>query len=162
MLLSIGLLLIGLIAIIVEFFVPAMGLVGILGAGSIGGSVVLVFIQKGTMLGSIFLIVVLIIVPFFIAVCFKIFPHTFMGKRLILGNVQKREGGYASYSAERYIDLNGKMGTTLTVLRPSGIVLIEKKKYSVVTAGEYIDKGLQVRVVKTEGSRIIVREAQGG
>ncbi len=156
--LAIGLLIAGLIAIIVEFFVPAGGLVGILGAGCIIGSVVMVFVEHGSVLGSIFLLIALVVVPLLIIFYFKVFPRTFMGRRLILGEVQKREGGFASYTAEKYTDLAGKEGTVLTDLRPSGRVLIDSRKYSVVTAGEYIEEGRHVKVIKVEGSRIIVRE----
>lgn len=156
--LAIGLLLVGLVAIIVEFFVPAGGLVGLAGLGSIIGSIVLVFINQGAMLGSIFLVIALIVVPLLIIVYFKVFPRTFIGRRLILKEVQEREGGYASYSAKMYSDLTGKEGLTLTVLRPSGRVLIDSRKYSVVTAGEFIEQGRPVKVVKVEGSRIVVRE----
>ena len=156
--LAIGLMIAGLIAIIVEFFVPAGGLVGILGVASIVGGVVMMYMQYGNTLGSIFLILALVLVPALVVFYFKVFPRTFMGKRLILGEEQKREGGYASYTEKRYADLVGKMGTALTVLRPSGMISIDRQKFSVVTAGEFIDQDKPVKVVKVEGSRIVVRE----
>ena len=50
---AVGLMIAGLIAIIIEFFVPAGGLVGVLGLASIIGGVVYAFINYGTTAGSI-------------------------------------------------------------------------------------------------------------
>ncbi len=155
--LSVGLLLVGLIAVIVELFVPAGGLVGLLGLGSIIGGVVTAYQDHGVVMGSIMLASALVLVPVFIILYFKIFPRTFMGKRLILHGSQERESGYTSYTASRYADLVGKEGSAVTVLRPSGSVVIEGRKYSVVTGGEYLDVGSRVRVLTVEGSRIIVK-----
>jgi membrane-bound serine protease (ClpP class) len=155
--LPVCLLLVGLVAVIVELFVPAAGLVGLLGLGSIIGGVVTAYRDHGVLMGSIMLISALVLVPLFIILYFKVFPRTFMGKRLILHSTQEREKGYASYTAARYEDLVGKEGTAMTVLRPSGAVMIEERKYSVVTGGEFIDAGSRVRVLKVEGSRIIVK-----
>ncbi len=157
---AVGLMVAGLIAIIIEFFVPAGGLVGILGLASIIGGVVYAFINYGTTIGSIFLFVALIAVPLIIVIYFKVFPRTFIGKWLILGEAQNREKGYATYTEEKYADLIGKEGVAMTVLRPAGRALIDNKKYSVVTAGDYIEAERKIKVLKVEGSRIIV--AKGG
>ncbi|MEE9308342.1 MAG: NfeD family protein, partial [Spirochaetia bacterium] len=79
---------------------------------------------------------------------------------LIIQDRQDAEKGYASYTPEKYSDLSGKEGASLTVLRPVGMVLIEGQKYSAVTGGEFIEKNQPIRVIKVEGSRIVVR--QGG
>ncbi|MEM5592240.1 NfeD family protein [Niallia circulans] len=51
-----------------------------------------------------------------------------------------------------------KTGVTLTALRPAGVILIEDERIDVVSDGSFIDKGKKVKVVKAEGSRIVVRE----
>jgi membrane-bound serine protease (ClpP class) len=155
--LSVGLMAVGLIAVIVELFVPAAGLVGLLGLGSIIGSVVTAYRDHGTVMGTVMLVTALVLVPLCIILYFKIFPRTFIGRRLILHDTQDREKGYASYTASRYEDLLGSEGTAITVLRPSGSARIDEHKYSVVTGGEYLDAGSRVRVIKVEGSRIIVK-----
>lgn len=50
----------------------------------------------------------------------------------------------------------GAEGISLTVLRPSGTVEIDGKCYDVVTQGEMIEKGARVRVIETDGYRILV------
>ena len=161
MLIEISLLIIGIAAIIIEFFVPAFGIVGILGGGSIIAGIVMVYRRAGPRIGSIFLISAIILVPLLIIIYFKIFPRSFIGRRLILSKNQEQKEGYTSYTADKYAGLTGKNGETLTDLRPVGNIIIDKKRYSALTSGEYIDKGKKIYVSKIEGSRIIVRERSG-
>jgi membrane-bound serine protease (ClpP class) len=46
----------------------------------------------------------------------------------------------------------------MTDLRPSGTVVIDDKRYDVVTGGEYLDHGTKVKVVAVEGSKVVVRK----
>jgi len=158
--LAIGLAAAGVLAVIIELFVPAAGIIGIAGLGAIIASIVIVFQRLGNLIGSIYLAVVLILVPVFIVAYFKFFPRSLVGRWLISRDRQDAEKGYASFTQGKYSGLAGKEGTSLTVLRPVGMVLIEGQKYSAVTGGEFIEKNQPIRVIKVEGSRIVVR--QGG
>jgi membrane-bound serine protease (ClpP class) len=155
----IGLMVIGLLAMFVEIFVPAGGLIGIAGLGCYIAGIVLTFRNFNTVVGYVMLAVSLVSAPVFFALAFKIFPKTFMGKRLILRQSQQSDSGYTSFSSEKYANLQGQEGVALTKLRPSGMVEIGGKKYSVVTAGEFIDTGDRIKVSTTEGSRIVVRKS---
>ena len=157
-LLSLGLCLAGLAAIIVEFFVPAAGLIGVLGLGSIIGGIVMAYLRYGTNVGAAFLIGTVIVTPAVIALYFKLFPRSFVGRWLILRGEELPEQGFSSFTQSRYTELAGKNGSALTSLRPSGTALIDGSKQSVVTAGEFIERGEQIIVSKVEGSRIIVRK----
>ncbi len=166
---SLGLCLAGLAAIIIEFFVPAAGLIGILGFGSMVAGIVLAYNGYGTVTGTVFLIGTLIATPAVIALYFKLFPKSVVGRWLILrGNREKDiDSGNAGESDDTatipgdpgpYPDLKGKTGKTVSSLRPSGTVEIDGRTYSVVTGGEYIDRGETVIVRKVEGNRITVRK----
>ncbi|MBN1838029.1 MAG: hypothetical protein JW820_19380 [Spirochaetales bacterium] len=154
---AIGLAVAGVVAIIVEMFVPALGLIGAGGLAAIVVSIVMVYRQFGTLVGSIYLGAAIVVLPVLIVLYFRYMPRSFVGKRLIQHEVQEREAGYASYTAERYEGLVGKQGNAVTVLRPVGTVLIDGSKYSAVTAGEYVEKDQPVVVTRVEGSRIVVR-----
>ena len=157
-LLSLGLCVAGLAAIIVEFFVPAAGIIGVVGFGSIVAGIVLAFLNYGTSVGAIFLIGAVIVTPVVIGLYFKFFQRSFVGKWLILRDSQKKTEGFSSFKQERYSDLAGKKGTSLTVLRPSGSAMIDGVKHSVVTGGDFIGKGENVVVSRVEGSRIVVKK----
>jgi membrane-bound serine protease (ClpP class) len=158
--LAIGLAAAGVLAIILEVFVPSAGIIGIAGLGSIIASIVIAYQRLGNLIGSIYLAVVLVLVPVFIVLYFRFFPRSPVGRWLISQDRQDPEKGYSSFTPEKYVDLVGKEGTSLTILRPVGTVRIDGQKYSAVTGGEFIEKDKPVKVVKVEGSRVVVR--QGG
>ena len=75
--------------------------------------------------------------------------------RIILTDSTNTESGYVS-NINRH-DLIGKVGILVTDLRPSGTLLLEGERIDVVSEGSFVTKGTQVKVIKTEGSRIVVR-----
>jgi membrane-bound serine protease (ClpP class) len=52
----------------------------------------------------------------------------------------------------------GETGIARTVLRPSGKMAIGKDIFDVVTQGEFIQQGSEIRVVNIKGARIIVKQ----
>lgn len=153
-----ALILLGVVAILVETIVPAFGLIGILGGGgSILAAIALTFVHRGPLDGTLVLFSAMIIVPIAVAAGFRLFPRTPIGRRLILSTGQSTEGGYTSYTEQEYEGLAGAEGVALTTLRPSGVARFNGKKYSVVSAGEYIEADAAVRVIRVEGSRVVVR-----
>ena len=155
--LPIVLLIVGILAFIIEIFVPASGILGAFGLVLIIVSVVMSYIKMGSMTGSIFLIISLISLPTLFALAFKIFPKTFFGKKLILSDSQKKEDGFESNPEESYKVLEGHEGNALTALRPTGIALIDSKKYNVMSSGEFIEKNALIKVIKVEGNKITVK-----
>jgi membrane-bound serine protease (ClpP class) len=156
--LSIILLIAGMIAIFLEIFIPAGGVIGIIGAGCMIGGIVNAYLNIGSLEGTILLVSALVATPVFIALALKVFPHTYFGKKLILDKTLSREEGYSASEEKKYSLLAGQEGIALSPLRPSGMVKIRDSKYSVVTSGEFIAKDAKVRVIQVEGNRIIVRE----
>ncbi len=158
LLLPISLFILGLIAIIVELFVPAGGLIGVLGVGLVISSVISAYTKFGLVIGTIFLLISIIFLPILFVLTFKIFPHTFAGKIFILKDSQKKEQGFTSHDEEKFIVVLKKEGITLTPLRPIGLARIDNKKYNVTTTGEFINKEEKIRVIKVEGNKIVVRK----
>jgi membrane-bound serine protease (ClpP class) len=148
---------VGFIALFLELFVPAAGIIGAAGIICMLVATVLAYNSLGKIVGSLFLAGVLVGTPAMIMLGLKVFPKSFIGKRLILFRSMEQEYGFTSSDVEKYRDLLGKEGITLTMLRPSGMVRINGKKYSVVTSGELIERDQTVHVIKVEGNRIVVR-----
>ena len=74
---------------------------------------------------------------------------------LILKARLNREQGFRSTEAmEVFL---GKVGRTLTTLRPTGSADFDGVKLDVVSDGEYIEPGCPVEITKVEGRRILVR-----
>ncbi|WP_071395815.1 NfeD family protein [Bacillus tuaregi] len=144
----------GIILILLELVLPG-GIIGIFGFGAFLASFFLAgnnFVQMGISLLIAFSISILACV-----VMIKVYDKKMkFFKKLILTDSTSTEQGYVSN--QNRTELVGVVGTCLTDLRPSGMVVIGEERIDVVSEGEFIAKGSQVKVVKTEGSRIVVRE----
>ena len=56
-------------------------------------------------------------------------------------------------------ELNGKIGTTSTKLRPSGKAKIGGQHVDVISNGEFIESGASIRVVSVKGAIVTVEQA---
>lgn len=77
-------------------------------------------------------------------------------KKIILNDSTSTENGYVS-NVNR-LDLIGREGVTKTPLRPSGTVIVDDERIDAVTEGGFIKANERVKIVKVEGSRIVVRD----
>lgn len=148
--------LLGFGAIILEFFVPSAGVIGVLGAGFVITGIVLTFTNFGLMAGSIFLLACAIIGPTIIYFYFKLFPKSYFGKKLILDNVMDSSEGYVAGGKDSNNDLLDVEGVSVTNLRPIGEAVINNKRYNVTTLGDYINIDSKIKVIKIEGNTIFV------
>lgn len=86
---------------------------------------------------------------------FKILPKTTFWQKTRLSMTQNKKMGYQVASPELE-DLKGKTGKALTMLRPSGTVIIDAKHYDVMADNEFIEKDTEVKVKDVQGNKIIV------
>ncbi|WP_240501862.1 nodulation protein NfeD [Bacillus sp. MUM 13] len=151
---SIGLFAAGVVLVLLELFVPG-GIIGAFGLAAIVGSLFLAAESAVEMAISLLIALAVSVIAAILFV--KVFGKEMkFFKKIILTDSTNTEQGYIS-SPDRS-DLLGQTGMTLTDLRPAGTVLIGEERVDVVTEGGFISKNSAVRVVKTEGSRIVVRE----
>lgn len=144
-----ALLILGLILICLEVFVPG-GIAGTLGALALAGSVVLAF--RNTDFGPLWLLVALGSALVSVLVAIRTVARTALGRKLFL---HASESGYSG--ADRTLDeLAGKTGVAVTDLRPAGIAEIEGRRVDVVTEGEYLARDTEIAVKSVSGNRIVV------
>ncbi|MFH1613348.1 MAG: NfeD family protein [bacterium] len=134
------------------FIIPGFGAIGIIG---------LIFIITGCylllklsfLLGLLIGLVNLIVIIFLM----KNFAKTKLWKKITLNTQENKNQGYSIQieSSENFLN---KDGITLTSLRPSGAIEIEGKRLDVLTFGEFLEKGVKVKIVKIEGNKIVVEE----
>ncbi|MFC4320827.1 NfeD family protein [Litchfieldia salsa] len=145
---------VGIVLILLEFVVPG-GVLGFLGLGAIITSMFLATDDVGHMALSLLISFSITIVVSIIL--FKVFGKKMrILRKIVLSDSTNTESGYIS-NVNR-VELIGKEGFALTTLRPSGTALINNERVDVVTEGGYIEQNKKVVVIKTEGTRIIVRE----
>ncbi len=148
------LLLLGVVLLIVEFFVPG-GILGLLGIGAIIGSLLMSGYDIGHMSMSI-------AIAFMVAVIASVILFRRIGldkgvfRHIILRDQTTTELGYVS-TANR-LELLGLEGNTVTPLRPAGTAVFDNERLDVVSEGSFIETDRNVKIVKVEGARIVVRE----
>nr|WP_286184436.1 nodulation protein NfeD [Bacillus sp. SD075] len=151
---SLAMFIIGVILVLVEFFIPG-GIIGLLGFTAIVGSLFLATGDPVHMTISLLIAVTVSILVFILLV--KVFGKQMkFFRKMILTDATKTEQGYVSNPNR--LDLLGVEGKALTDLRPSGTALVKEERVDVVTEGSFISKGSPITIVKVEGSRVVVRE----
>jgi len=158
----------GVVLLLVEIFViPGFGIAGVTGLAavllalgfSLIGNIGFSF-PSGQAISSAVLtlassLVMLIIAMFSLG---RMLPRSERFSELILMPTLSTDTGHTS--AQTHIEWLGKIGTSITDLRPSGTAEIGDERIDVVTSGEYIEKGSSVEVVSVEGSRVRVRKTR--
>lgn len=146
----------GLGLVVLEVFVPSGGVLGFLSVSALLASIGLAFYQ-GLEPGLVFLCVAALGVPSVLAIAFKWWPHTPMGRRLLL-NIPTEDEVRPDTPLRRTLrQLVGKTGVAKTLMLPSGAVLIDGNTVDALSEGIPIDPGQRVRVIEVRGSRVVVR-----
>ncbi len=148
------LLVIGLLMVCLEVFIPG-GVVGTLGGFFLIASIVLAFVERGSPFGFYWVGGVLVLTLLAIFISVRLLPGSPAGKRLFLSFSQT---GYSAVE-EGLEGWVGKRGEAITNLRPAGMMEIEGERVDVVTGGEYLPRGATVEVIRVDGNRVVVSEA---
>jgi len=144
----------GILLLTIEAFVPGFGVPGVGGIICIIASIVLAADSVAT--ATISLLISFILTGIAMFLILKFAPRNKHFDRIILATEMNREIGIrASKNYEEYLD---QIGTVTTFLRPSGTVDINGVLLDVVSEGAFIEIGTQVKVIKVEGRKIIVRK----
>lgn len=86
----------------------------------------------------------------------KLFPKTSLFTKLVHVGSASSDAGFDGTDEKKNQPLVGKVGVAKSVLRPSGIAVIDGKRVDVVTQGAFIEAGTKIRVKEVKGVRIVV------
>ena len=148
--------LLGLVLLIVEVFMPGFGLPGITGIVLEMVCIALTYFAHGSMAALGVTLIILAVIAIAISLALRSANKGRLSKSaVILTETESAEEGYV---ASRDMDVFlGKIGQTTTVLRPAGMAEFDGVKLNVQSDGEYIAKGVTVRVDHVDGPRVVVR-----
>jgi membrane-bound ClpP family serine protease len=151
-----ALIVIGLLLMAAELFLPTGGIVFVLGvAGSIAG-IAIAFNRSSTQ-GVVSLIVVVVLVPIVGPILMHYWPRTSIGKRFLLSGPEE-DATIAQMPVHLELEaLRGRYGKTLSPLRPSGVADFDGRRVDVLTEGTMIEAGQWVKVLDVKAGRVIVR-----
>lgn len=150
------LLLVGLLLVFLEFYLPG-AILGTIGAIFLIFSLVLFAFGATTpWITFLYFIVVIVLVGFTIRFALWNIRRTTHQNTLFLSDDQT---GYKASSYNHSIV--GKEGVALTDLKPSGFIEIEDQDYQAMAETGYLIKGTPVTVIGGQGAYLIVRKQNG-
>jgi membrane-bound serine protease (ClpP class) len=151
------------------FLLPGFGLAGAAGIASIIVGLVLTFLQipvrDPLFIPEIHLTRPLVMVGFAtvgavltILILANYLPRiqsmAFLG--LSLATELRAVDGYASFDSKTTDSLIGRVGLTVSPLRPGGVITLDGNRMTVVSRGDFVESEKRVRIVGVEGMRIVV------
>jgi membrane-bound ClpP family serine protease len=148
----------GLALVLLEIFVPSGGVIGFLSIGSILASIFMAFYHRGAEVGFVFLLIAAVAVPATLVFGFRWWPHTPMGKRLLL-DAPTSEEVLPDTPMRRLRELVGKTGVAKTVMLPAGAIEVGGHTIDAISAGMPIEVGQYVRIVEVRSNRVVVQPA---
>ncbi len=146
----------GIIFLFIEMFIPGFGIFG--GLGLLSLILCIVFTANSFVSALVMILIFIVILILFALVFARSLKKGFIYKAFVHKNNEERNEGYVS-NDDRSM-LLGKVGKSVTILRPSGIAEFDGERVDVVTDGDFIPRGSAVEVVSVAGRRVAVRLAQ--
>lgn len=153
---SILLFVIGAVLIVLEIFIAGFGILGILGLAAVISSLALASVDIVSGLKSMGIAILISIAV--MALLGKYLEKRGFWSKLVLHEGVSEEEGKTNFKQKT--ELIGKIGVTLTELRPAGTAKIGETRYDVVSEANFIDIHSAVKVISVEGTRIVVREIE--
>lgn len=145
---AILLIIMGIILLVAEIFIPSFGVTGTIGIISILAGVIF---TSDTFVGGLLLFVVILLVAIILMfIAYKVLSS--VKSPLILTESLNEEK-----PNEKLAFFVGKEGTAITPLRPSGTLEFEGVRLDVITRGEFVEKGSIVIIEEIQGKKIIVK-----
>jgi len=155
---AILLLLVGCALVVLEVFIPSGGIISILSGVAFITAILVASWEgptTGPVTGFVFAGITLFAVPTLVAVAFKYWPKTRMGKAF-LGELPREDEVVPEDSRRALI---GRVGVARSKMLPSGAVEIDGQMIDAVSQGQAIEPGAYVVVVEVRANRVVVRLA---
>lgn len=143
----------GLVLFLAEYFLPTGGILIVCGFLVSGAAVVVVAANTEDYRETVAAIVILCIGE----PIFAIAGMSLAGKRMALKATAEAEaaGGTVESDGDSPV---GRVGKTVTPLRPSGAAEFDGRRIDVVSEGMLVDVDVWVKCIEVKGARIVVRQ----
>lgn len=151
----------GFALIAAEFFIPSGGMIALSCAGCFVGSVMCAynawFITSPKLFWT-FTIGLGGLIPTFLWFFLRMLEKTSLGNNLLLPKTNPDEMVPYKAEAAQLERLVGRLGTTLTMMNPGGMVRVENERLHAFTEGMLMMAGEVVEIVGVRGARVVVRK----
>jgi membrane-bound ClpP family serine protease len=142
----------GLLLLVVEMFIPGFGIAG--GSGLVMLIVGIILTARSLFEAMVMVVILLLLIALVLTFVLRSVKRGKLSKKLVLWSAAKHENGFSANADATA--LLGKEGAALTILRPAGTGEFDGQRLDVVSEGGFIDRGTKIKIVKTEGRRIVV------
>ena len=141
---------------VLELFIPSAGVLAALSIASIIAGVVVGFLS-GPLVGLGVLVTVIVGLPAGMVVAVKWWPHTPIGRRILLrvGNSEEMKPDDDFHRGLKA--LIGCYGEARSKMLPSGAIVIDGKTIDAFSEGVPIEPGQRVVVLDVQGTMVLVR-----
>lgn len=146
----------GIAFLIGELFLPGFGVSGICGVLCLIAVCVMQFLTAKPLVATLVTIVLGLILLVMVILFMRSMKNGMLFRSPIVLKDQI-ESGAVNLSDTTPETLIGKTGVALTPLRPSGIALIDGRRYSVETQATFTEKDTEITVIAVDGPKITVR-----
>lgn len=148
-------LLVGLLLMVLELFLPSFGAVGVIGIAMILLGVGMTSNNPSlTLLNVCYALCISIVVAI---ILLKMGYRMQLGRGLVLNERLTSDKGFQSFQYDYTRYLNGE-GVTLTSLRPVGRAQFQGEVLEVLSLGEMIEENKPIVVYRVEGNKLFVKE----
>ncbi len=145
------LLAIGLVLVLLEFFIPG-AVMGIMGGLLLLAGAVITGMQGTAM--ELLLYLILMVAGLAVVIKFALWYIPRTGKRDTLFLNKDQQG----YKASGYdVSAIGKQGVVISDLKPGGHILVEGEKHQAISVAGYISKGERVEVISGQEESLLVK-----
>jgi len=159
LLIAYALIVLGLVLLAAELFLPTGGILFVLGVGALVVGVAMTFAES-TSRGMVTLIAVFVIIPIAGPILIHYWPKTPVGKRFFL-NRPDEDDTLANMPVNLELEqLRGRYGRTISWLRPAGIAEFDGRRIDIMSEGDMVEPGQWVRCMDVRAGRVIVRQVE--
>jgi membrane-bound ClpP family serine protease len=150
----ITLFILGSVMLFFEIFLPG-GILGVAGGLAMMAGSVLAFQEYGASGGTVAVVAGIVLLIFSLVIEFKFVPKTKLGRRLFLA---KTDSG-SSQPEIASEDVIGRECRAETILAPTGVVLLDGKRYEAFSRSGYVDRGAPLIIKGRDNFRLIVSKS---
>lgn len=153
------LLAIGLGVIVLEVFIPSGGILGFVSVTALVAAIAMAFMHLGTAAGLAVLAFTVLAVPAVLALAFRWFPETPLGRRVLPPPPDPADVLPDAPRRRKLRGLVGHAGLAATELIPWGVVRVDGMEIDAMSESGPIAVGTPVDVVAVQGMAVVVRLA---
>jgi membrane-bound serine protease (ClpP class) len=155
--LAYGLILLGLILLAADLFLPTGGILLVLAVGALVVGVAMTFAESIER-GLVTLVAIAVIIPVAGSVLIHYWPRTPVGRRFFLSSPDEDDTLARMPVNLELEQLRGRYGQTVSSLRPAGVTNFDGRRVDTMSDGEMIGPGQWVRCIDVKAGKVIVRQ----